>query len=51
MKFDVTYKGIRQFTGRLAEALDFVQRTWGGRDRAWELGVKLTPSPNYNIGH
>ena len=43
VKFDVTFKGIRWYSGRLSDAFDYVQRQWGSTDAAWEKGVKLTP--------
>ncbi len=43
MKFDVTFKGIRCYSGRLSDAFEYVQQKWGSTDAAWEKGVKLTP--------
>lgn len=44
MKFDVIFKGIHWYSGKLSDAYAFVQQQWGSTEAAWEKGVKLTPT-------
>ncbi len=41
MRFVVTLKGIRYFSGYLTDSYDFVAQKWGNLNTAWECGVKL----------
>lgn len=43
MYFDVIFKGIRYFSGKLDAVAGFVATQWGSTEAASHLGVKVVP--------
>ena len=45
MKFTVSHKGIRRFSGSLVLAMRYVEEQWGSATQAYEIGVRLIQVP------